>query len=255
MKIVGYIALFLWLALGWKYCTDYKKGCTDQPILGADSAKECPICFSWSDPNPQLCENWESYRDSIVNSLNAGQFLVIHTEFNPAESNDAELGRNRAVSIKALFNGLLDEDRIQIQISTDDVAEYDNCKSKSWINVFTESQFIKENQNGATLYLDGKSIAANPELRGYLDGIAQRVKDSGETVRMTGHTDSDGSKVSNIKLGFNRAEEVKTYLSSLGVAKEKLITISKGENEPLTDNSTEESKAINRRIEINISKS
>lgn len=257
MRVLGYIALLLWFVLGYKYYIDHKAGCENASAIAASSEKSCPICFEWGSPNPQVCSNWDFIRDSIVNELNVGQYLFINTNFNPSESEDAELGRNRAVSIKALFNGHLEEDRIKIKVTESTDAKHAGCQIKSKLSVGSDSETLREDNDTATLYLLDKSISANPEIRGYLDDIAKRVKESGETVRIIGHTDSDGSQVSNIKLGFDRADEIKSYLLSLGVAKENLITISKGENQPLegNTNSTEEEKAANRRIEINISNS
>jgi len=257
MRILGYIALLLWFALAYKYYIDHKAGCSKAATLASSSQKACPVCFEWGSPNPQLCNNWEAFRDSTINDLNSEEYLLINTSYNPLESKDAELGRNRAISIRALFNGYLAEERIKIHISKNQVPEHADCQVKSRLESASESENLKQENDSATLHLGNMSVSANPEVRGYLDDIAKRVKKSGEKVRIVGHTDSDGSEVSNIKLGFNQAEEVKSYLISLGVAKENLITISKGENNPLegNTNSTEEEKAANRRIEIIISNS
>jgi len=257
MKFLGYIALVLWFVLGYKYYTDHSAGCSSAAASAISSGISCPICFDWGSPNPQVCDQWKIFRDSLVNELDDGQHLLIQTRFNPEESEDSELGRNRAVSIKALFNGFLDEDRIKIQVVKNQVSKHNDCQIKSSLVVGTESNELREQNDTATIYLEGSPISANPKVRGYLDKVARRVKESGEKVRIIGHTDSDGSEVSNIKLGFKRADNIKSYLISLGVARENVITISKGENEPLhgNTNSTDEEKAKNRRIQINISKS
>lgn len=257
MRILGYIALLLWFGLGYKYYVDHKAGCTDLAAVGSPIEKVCPICFEWGNPNPLLCDNWDFIRDSIINELNVGQHLSIKTSYNPNESTDAELGRNRAVSIKALFNGYLAEDRIKISVSKNKDSKHNDCQTKSSLGVGSDSDNLKVENDVASLYLLGKPVSANPEIRGYLDDVAKRVKKSGEKVRIIGHTDSDGSNVSNIRKGYERADEVKNYLISLGVVKENLITISKGENQPLdgNSNSDEDEKAANRRIEIKISNS
>ena len=253
MKILAYLALLFWMVLGWKYYTDYKT-CNTSAIGVADSQVACPICFKWTSPNPEVCSNWETIRDSIVSNLPKGQSLLIRTWYNPIESDDSELGRNRAVSIKALFNGIIDESRIVIESSKHSQAEHTDCQAKSSIGYYSESEIVQQQENNATLHLENKSIAANPEIREYLDELAARIKKSGEKVMIAGHTDSDGSEVNNLKLGYQKAEEVKAYLLALGIDKEKLITISKGENEPLENNTnaTAEEKAANRRIEIKI---
>lgn len=256
MKILAYLALLFWMVLGWKYWSDYKT-CEATAIATTDTKGDCPICFKWSSPNPELCNDWQTTRDSLVDNLPDGLSLLIKTNYNPSESDDSELGRNRAVSIKALFNGLIDESRIVLQASKHNQAEHKDCQAKSTISYYSDNETIKQQENRATLHLENKSIAANPSIREYLDNLAARLKTSGEKVMITGHTDSDGSEVSNLKLGYKKADEVKAYLLALGIGKDKLITISKGENEPLENNTnaTSEEKAANRRIEINIIKS
>lgn len=253
MKILAYLALLFWVVLGWKYWSDYKT-CDINAAAVANSQVACSICFKWSSPNPEVCSDWKYIRDSIVANLPEGQSLLIKTTYNPIESDDSELGRNRAVSIKALFNGIVDESRIILESSKHNQAKHTDCQPKSSIRYYSDSEIVKQQENGTTLHLANKSIAANPEIRQYLDDLAARIKKSGEKVMITGHTDSDGSEVTNLKLGYQKADEVKTYLLALGIEKEKLITISKGENEPLNNNTnaTAEEKAANRRVEIKI---
>ncbi|MCL4165843.1 UNVERIFIED_CONTAM: hypothetical protein GTU68_047178, partial [Idotea baltica] len=92
------------------------------------------------------------------------------------------------------------------------------------------------------------------EVENYLDDVADRVKKSGERVRLTGHTDSFGDDASNQRLGQNRADIIKRYLVSKGVASSKILTASKGESSPLTTNATKAGRAENRRTELQIIK-
>jgi len=72
-----------------------------------------------------------------------------------------------------------------------------------------------------------------------------------ETVDVVGHTDSVGPEAYNDKLSLRRAEAVITYLRSIGVEVD-LNAIGKGEFEPVADNSTDEGRAQNRRVVIDI---
>ncbi|MBL7670425.1 MAG: peptidoglycan-associated lipoprotein Pal [Bdellovibrionaceae bacterium] len=66
-------------------------------------------------------------------------------------------------------------------------------------------------------------------------------------VQIEGHCDARGSIEYNLALGERRANSVKNYLGSLGVAKDRLSTISYGEEKPLTTDETESAYAKNRR--------
>ncbi len=69
---------------------------------------------------------------------------------------------------------------------------------------------------------------------------------------ITGHADNIGSDAYNLTLGNKRAENTLTFLAGKGISPEKMKTLSKGEAEPISDNSTEEGRAANRRAEITL---
>ena len=65
-----------------------------------------------------------------------------------------------------------------------------------------------------------------------------------------GHTDSVGSEAYNQGLSQRRAESVRSYLSSHGVSGSRLQAKGHGESQPVADNSTDEGRALNRRVEL-----
>lgn len=65
-----------------------------------------------------------------------------------------------------------------------------------------------------------------------------------------GHTDKLASNPYNMELSRERAESVKEYLVSQGVDASKLTTRGMGETDPIADNSTEQGRFLNRRIEF-----
>lgn len=84
-----------------------------------------------------------------------------------------------------------------------------------------------------------------------IQNLAKSLKDNPETnVLIIGHTDNTGSDDYNAKLSERRAEAVKTFAMNQGVAGSRLNTQGKGENEPIADNSTEDGRSKNRRVEI-----
>lgn len=72
-------------------------------------------------------------------------------------------------------------------------------------------------------------------------------------ISITGHTDNVGTDQANQKLSEQRAESVKDYLAlNFGIEKSKMITFGKGASEPIVENTSEENKQQNRRVEFNI---
>jgi OOP family OmpA-OmpF porin len=71
-------------------------------------------------------------------------------------------------------------------------------------------------------------------------------------VEIQGYTDYIGTIAYNQELSLQRAESVKVYLVSKGIAANRLATIGYGKTSPVGDNSTEEGRALNRRIVFRI---
>lgn len=85
-----------------------------------------------------------------------------------------------------------------------------------------------------------------------LDDFAARLKGENKNVylEIQGHTDSTGADVYNYKLGEERAEAVRRYLNTKGVALNRMSTISYGKNEPVDSNKTKDGRAKNRRVVV-----
>jgi outer membrane protein OmpA-like peptidoglycan-associated protein len=69
---------------------------------------------------------------------------------------------------------------------------------------------------------------------------------------ITGHTDNVGSVEENLLLSQQRSRAVKQALIARGIAEERLHAVGHGENQPIADNTTEEGRKKNRRIEIEL---
>lgn len=69
-------------------------------------------------------------------------------------------------------------------------------------------------------------------------------------IRIEGHTDNTGPESVNLRLSRQRAQAVASYLSSRGVADNRLIAKGYGSTQPIDDNFTDAGRARNRRIEI-----
>ncbi len=70
-------------------------------------------------------------------------------------------------------------------------------------------------------------------------------------IKIIGHTDADGSELSNLELSKKRAVAVMNSLvNQYGIAKNRMVTDGKGESNPLASNATGSGKAQNRRVEF-----
>lgn len=73
-----------------------------------------------------------------------------------------------------------------------------------------------------------------------------------ETVAVIGHADSVGTASYNKKLALRRAEAIKTFLISNGVSADRVFTAGQGSYTPVADNKTEDGRAQNRHVEIEV---
>jgi len=70
-------------------------------------------------------------------------------------------------------------------------------------------------------------------------------------VEVTGHTDNRGSEAHNLLLSRLRAISVLDYLSSKNIH-HRFVLVASGEYEPLATNATDQGRAINRRVEVEV---
>jgi outer membrane protein OmpA-like peptidoglycan-associated protein len=84
-----------------------------------------------------------------------------------------------------------------------------------------------------------------------LAGIIQ--SHPGLHLAIEGHTDNIGSDEANMKLSQQRADAVREFLVQQGLAADTVTAVGLGKAEPVADNSTNEGRQKNRRVEIIVS--
>jgi outer membrane protein OmpA-like peptidoglycan-associated protein len=71
-------------------------------------------------------------------------------------------------------------------------------------------------------------------------------------IRLEGHTDRLGGRSANMTLSENRVQEIKKYLVNSGVNQKRIKTAAFGGSKPISTEGTEESRQLNRRVEVRI---
>ena len=96
----------------------------------------------------------------------------------------------------------------------------------------------------------GKSTI-KPESMGEINRIVTLMTENPDLkFSVEGHTDSTGKPESNQTLSEQRSKAIVDKLVELGIAKERLAAVGKGQNSPIADNNTDEGRAKNRRVEF-----
>jgi outer membrane protein OmpA-like peptidoglycan-associated protein len=93
------------------------------------------------------------------------------------------------------------------------------------------------------------------ESHAELDRLVKLIQDNPKLeIAIGGHTDDQGSDDYNLSLSQRRVESVVAYLNSAGISANRFTAQGYGESQPLADNTTEEGRAQNRRVEFRIEK-
>ena len=97
------------------------------------------------------------------------------------------------------------------------------------------------------------SATLTPAGTAILDEMVVALQQVGDQqVQVIGHTDDVGRREANVALSLQRAIAVKAYLEGHGVAADNLGVQGFGPDRPIADNSTDEGRARNRRIEFRV---
>ncbi len=84
-----------------------------------------------------------------------------------------------------------------------------------------------------------------------LDKLVDILNDQpGLKIKLSGHTDDQGSEVYNLTLSEKRAEQVANYIKLKGIDTSRVAFQGFGKSQPLLKDKTESARAVNRRVEV-----
>jgi outer membrane protein OmpA-like peptidoglycan-associated protein len=105
--------------------------------------------------------------------------------------------------------------------------------------------------SGSVLFASAKSDVL-PDAYTKLADVAKALseQDSDAKILVEGYTDSQGGASYNLELSQRRADSVRSFLVSHGIASDRVTAQGFGLTSPIADNGTPEGRADNRRVEI-----
>lgn len=117
----------------------------------------------------------------------------------------------------------------------------------------SEQKVIDQALGNRIVEFESGSAILTPTGQKILDEMALAMNKVGnKSVRIIGHTDSQGNATTNLGLSLQRANAVREYLVAKGVNRSLLSTNGLGSTQPIADNETEEGRRRNRRIEFDV---
>ena len=172
-------------------------------------------------------------------SINRGQMLL------SGKVPDREFGLNTAIAATEITGNSLDIlNNFSVRDSTIDSSEDLLAQSLMQELDALPTANIVFNKGSTTLTDKAQEVLddAAAAILGYENVV----------VEISGHTDSSGDAVRNLRLSKERAAVVLDYLVDRNVPANRLRAIGYGETAPISDNETAQGRAANRRIEFNL---
>jgi OOP family OmpA-OmpF porin len=103
------------------------------------------------------------------------------------------------------------------------------------------------------IYFDTNKATLTNESLWQLSNVASILKRfPGAKIKIGGYTDSSGKPLTNLLLSKQRAEASKEALVSLGVPADRLVAVGYGALDNIASNDTEEGRALNRRVSLQV---
>ncbi|MFK7947794.1 MAG: OmpA family protein [Saprospiraceae bacterium] len=105
------------------------------------------------------------------------------------------------------------------------------------------------------IYFETAKATLLPESNQSLDSLYNLlIKYPSMKIKISGHTDSQGTHQYNVVLSESRALAVYTYLIERGISSERLDFKGYGKMQPIATNETVEGRQLNRRVEFEVTK-
>jgi outer membrane protein OmpA-like peptidoglycan-associated protein len=163
----------------------------------------------------------------------------------------ANTERSRREGVKALGNERAARENAEAKATM-----YEQ-RAKDAADALAKLAAVKEEARGLVITLSGSVLFATNQsmllstAQTRLNQVATALLATKErSLIVEGHTDSKGSSAYNLGLSQRRADAVRSYLISRGYPSDQIRARGIGKERPITENSSVEGRANNRRVEI-----
>jgi outer membrane protein OmpA-like peptidoglycan-associated protein len=240
-------------------------------LVNADSVKAENNKTITSTPTPVIdttvtqkelnIENTQSGTPLPQPSQKHGEIQVLDAQTKNPVDYKIEIGNARGVKKVAptqnqVWEDLEDAQWVSISISSKGYIPR-LLDRQSWLDLNGKEILLTPAVAGTAIILEniqfnrGTSDFADSKSIQVLDDLVVFLKEnSGIKIRLEGHTDNAGDPSLNKDLSMKRASKIRGYLTLNGVEFERVRISGWGGTRPIADNSTEDGKQINRRVEM-----
>jgi OOP family OmpA-OmpF porin len=241
---------------------------TPQIVFNGNVVDSCNESIFWNerstDSKTEQCKVFANDKEwdmlcSTYRAIGGEKYLAIGNFEKPFEPKWIERKLKNVYSSK-IFSGAYYyiDDVSLIPVTSEAICNYYEARKEkeksieetSFINVEEGQIIVLKN-----IFFEFDKSELLPESYPALDILYRALqKNPLMEIEISGHTDNIGTQRYNIELSLKRAESVANYLINKGISPIRLIFKGYGNMYPISDNTTEEGRALNRRVEITIKK-
>jgi len=201
-----------------------------------------------------------AHRKAEIAVADAETVAAKHTETKSEEAYREQLERRASGNQAALQSSKQDLQQTRAELDKERAArtEADARVSAALKSLAQVANVNEDQQRGTVITLSGSVLfpsgkdELSPIARQSLDRVAEVLvqQPPEKPITVEGYTDSRGGKQLNEQLSQKRADAVRGYIVSRGVAADHIKAIGHGDASPIATNDTAEGRASNRRVEI-----
>lgn len=271
MKVLTVILAFIWF-LGWGFWFLYERGhihfSSDETNITSEEPREDTIkTVSVTKRNSSfLLEPLpKDAVDMIIDSLMADrksgeaiQVISYYSEEEPYNGEYANLGIQRSNELISNARkryagrvlqpiGLL----LKEEIDTAGISNYYQVMKTDKMNPI---QLVNDHRILVFFPYAYDNEEAAAKISKPLDSLSSIWNQESNRLIVTGYTDNATDETTNYNLGLERAKFIQEQIIFFGIAEDRITTLSRGEKEPISINSSFEGRYLNRRVEILVDK-
>ena len=260
-KVYAIIILLLFFVLLWSTKKRHDTCCGSSLVEEEEVVKQInptkitkqtpALVYVWGRSEAITNNLWEAKRNEILSGNEDGKILQISAPYFKAEGE--EIGILRA---KEVFKKLEKNDLDNVKFVAKLIPFYEEARAGSFegtdFHWLINNENIQEMNDKTIIYFTVNSFEKinNKNIISYLKQVSESL--GSKKIILSGHSDSQGLESKNKILALKRATTIKNELIKLGVDKDRITTISYGEEKPIADNNTSLGREKNRRVELEI---
>ncbi len=209
------------------------------------------------DLKAEFDEGSEKPTQNVIHSIEVLQDSILTLESSLSDkSQELDLVKEELELAKSKLSGIeiektaLSEKMEALEKAKQQYAEIQKIFTRSEAIVFRDGNDVLIRLVGLNFNVGQSTI--NPDYYDLLTKVEQAIETFPECkITAEGHTDSQGSDDTNLKLSQQRAESVKSYLlANMDIEWSRIRAVGYGESKPIANNETPEGRKKNRRIDI-----